>query len=401
MHLSINIIGDAFADIYCYLEGSIPKHGGDARLIQPMHTVAGGSGLNTATHISSLLRNFWNVAQSNSEEEGAPHNTSNVNLQTVINENDEYGKLIASHCKRVDHSFTLINRRVSSCAGCFFGTNEAVNQRQADEKSTGHCAVIVSQGDRSFMTHLGCMADFRGSHILTNFLDPRDNKQLDVISTLQHVHIAGYYNIEGFWNGELASKLSEMRDMQTRTKQRMTVSLVVQHDATEKWDGGLLNLLQYVDFLILSEVEAKSIAKYKCGDKKASDNNEALFFQHIALFFKKYRTYIIVTMGSKGAVALFNGTTIHLQRTTPEIANPADPTGAGDAFAAGFIHGYLKHQTESTGNSDGSSAITMEALKNGMQWACAVATCSVTVQGASVPVKKETIIRMLKGIVQQ
>ncbi|KAL7543615.1 hypothetical protein ACHAXR_012921 [Thalassiosira sp. AJA248-18] len=249
MHLSINIIGDAFADIYCYLEGKMPELGGDARLVQPMHTVAGGSALNTATHLSSLLRQFW-------MNESIPR-TSNVNLQTVINENDEYGKMIVAHVNR--HQFTLSNRRVSNHPSCYLGTNEAVLQRQEGEKSTGHCAVIVSQGDRSFMTHLGCIADFRGSHILTNFLDPRDNNG-DPAN--HHVHIAGYYNISGFWDGELERKLAEMRQIQTKSQQRMTISLVVQHDATEKWNGGLLSLLQYVDFLILSEVEAKSISLY-------------------------------------------------------------------------------------------------------------------------------------------
>ncbi len=89
MHLSIEVIGDAFADIYCYLEADMPKHGGDSRLREPIHTVAGGSGLNTATHVSSLLSQFWR------NEIADKPRTSNVSLQAVINENDEHGSLIA------------------------------------------------------------------------------------------------------------------------------------------------------------------------------------------------------------------------------------------------------------------------------------------------------------------
>ena len=56
-HLSVSIIGDAFADLFCFLgDSALPKPGGDARLTQPIRTVAGGSGLNTATHLSSLGR---------------------------------------------------------------------------------------------------------------------------------------------------------------------------------------------------------------------------------------------------------------------------------------------------------------------------------------------------------
>jgi len=228
MHLSINIIGDAFADIYCYLEGDMPSRGGDARLTQPIHKVPGGSGLNTATHLSSLLSNF------------GVNNTSNINLQTVINENDEYGKLLSNHCQK--HNIRLINRRVSDIPACFFGTNESM-QSNNEATSTGHCAVIVSKGERSFMTHLGTINEFEGEHILTNFQD-LDSKSNTNTSVRQHAHIAGYFNITGFWDGKLKSKLEEM----LKANQNMTISLVPQHDATEHWGGGLLDLLQYIDF---------------------------------------------------------------------------------------------------------------------------------------------------------
>ena len=233
MHLSINIIGDAFADIYCYLEGDMPSHGGDARLTQPIHKVPGGSGLNTATHLSSLLCNFL----TNNDTSDKTDHTSNINLQTVINENDEYGKLLSNHCQK--HNIRLINRRVSNTPACFFGTNESM-QSNNGETSTGHCAVIVSKGERSFMTHLGTIGDFEGEHILTNFQD-LDSKSNTNNSSV-HAHIAGYFNISGFWDGKLKSKLVEMH----KANQNMTISLVPQHDATEQWDVGLLDLLQYL-----------------------------------------------------------------------------------------------------------------------------------------------------------
>ena len=352
----------------------MPEHGGDSRLVQPMHTVAGGSGLNTATHLSSLLRHFCT-------KDSADTRTSGVTLQTAINENDQYGKLILSHCKQ--HQFPLINRRVSTYPSCYFGTNEAASHR--GEKSTGHCAVIVSRGDRSFMTHIGCSEDFRGSHILTHQTDKNGTP------ARQWVHIAGYFNIRGFWNGELACKLEEMR----KTNQRLIISLVPQQDATDKWDGGLLDVLQYVDFLILNEVEAKSITKYQRGEN--DDTDEVKLFCHIAKFFcNSPQTCIIMTRGKKGAVGFIEREIIH-QRTSPEINNPTDPTGAGDAFAAGYVYGYLSHLTENEDKGD-DCMITKDAVKAAMQWACAVGTCSVNQQGASVPSNKESIERTLRTI---
>ena len=372
MHLSINIIGDAFADIYCYLEGDMPSHGGDARLTQPIHKVPGGSGLNTATHLSSLLSNF------------GVNNTSNINLQTVINENDEYGKLLSNHCQK--HNIRLINRRVSDTPACFFGTNESM-QSNNEATSTGHCAVIVSKGERSFMTHLGTIGEFEGEHILTNFKDLDSNSNTINTSVHQHAHIAGYFNITGFWDGKLKSKLVDMH----KANQNMTISLVPQHDATEQWDGELLDLLQYIDFLILSEVEAKGISNYN----NTSDNtSQSDLLDHIASFFEAYKVNVIVTLGSKGAVHIYNGDIIHQQETTP-ITNPIDPTGAGDSFAAGFLYGYLNYKTKEDTDTDSN-----EMIKLGMKYGCAVGTSSIMVQGASIPSERDSIEKILDSIPQ-
>lgn len=199
-----------------------------------------------------------------------------------------------------------------------------------------------------------------------------------------------------FWNGELAGKLAEMREIQSKTKQRLTISLVPQHDATNAWDGGLLSILQHIDFLVLNELETKSITKFKCED---SDEGEMKFIRHASEFFSQYnRTCFIVTRGSKGAIAIHGGQIIHQQTTSPEIDNPIDPTGAGDAFAAGFLHGYLSYQAQSE-NKD-PCVLSTDAVKTGMQWACAAGTCSVMVQGASVPSKKESIERILNNITE-
>ena len=372
MHLSINIIGDAFADIYCYLEGDMPSHGGDARLTQPIHKVPGGSGLNTATHLSSLLSNF------------GVNNTSNINLQTVINENDEYGKLLSNHCQK--HNIRLINRRVSDTPACFFGTNESM-QSNNEATSTGHCAVIVSKGERSFMTHLGTIGEFEGEHILTNFKDLDSNSNTINTSVHQHAHIAGYFNITGFWDGKLKSKLVDMH----KANQNMTISLVPQHDATEQWDGELLDLLQYIDFLILSEVEAKGISNYN----NTSDNtSQSDLLDHIASFFEAYKVNVIVTLGSKGAVHIYNRDIIHQQETTP-IVNPIDPTGAGDSFAAGFLYGYLNYKTKEDTDTDSN-----EMIKLGMKYGCAVGTSSIMVQGASIPSERDSIEKILDSIPQ-
>lgn len=362
----------------------MPTHGGDARLTQPVHTVAGGSGLNTATHLSSLLRHFW-VESIDGTDQGTFH----VSLQTAINENDVHGRLIVDHAR--EHQFSLINRRVSNQPSCFLNFNNSTNvHRRSGEKSTGHCAVIVSKGDRSFMTHLGCMEDFEGSHILAQSIDPNGGN--NNVSSRRHVHISGYYNLAGFWNGKLANSLEDIKKVRGTDENPITISLVTQQDATATWDGGLVEVLQHVDFLILSEVEAQNIICFK--GESEGDGKMPTLLESVADFFneKSPQTYVIVTLGAKGAALLFGRRCI-LSQVTTEVDCPVDPTGAGDSFAAGFIYGFLSC-SEKTKEST-TKSITDEALRKGLKWGCANGTCSVMVQGASVPSSKHSIVQIL------
>ncbi len=358
----ISIVGDAFADVYCYLDDETPQVivGGDARLSQPMTTRAGGSGMNTSTHLCSLINNF-----SISDD-----TTFQVNFQTVINENDEYGKLLASHAR--SHGFTLLNRRVSDYPSCFFGTGEETRLLSSGGKSSGHCAVIVAKGERSFMTHLGCLDDFRGSHIIN-----------ESMNDLHHIHVSGYFNIPGFWNGELRNKLAEIK----QTSKEITISLVPQHDATETWDGGLLDVLQHVDFLILSEVEAKGITNYY------HDSESQTFFEYAATYFhdKCPNTHVIVTLGPEGCVHIYNGATDKVETVKKE---PIDPTGAGDAFAAGFIYGFLGYEAQNKDNCE----INTHALRMSMLWGCASGCCCVMIDGASLPPEKRILEQALTDV---
>ncbi|KAL7501276.1 hypothetical protein ACHAWT_011081 [Skeletonema menzelii] len=358
----ISIVGDAFADIYCYLEEETPHVvvGGDARLSQPMTTRAGGSGINTTTHLCSLINNFGINDDA----------TFQVNFQTVINENDAYGKLLASHAK--SHGFNLLNRRVSDYPSCFFGSSE--ESIISGGKSSGHCAVIVAKGERSFMTHLGCLEDFRGSHIL--------DESINAHNDLKHVHVSGYFNIPGFWNGELKNKLAEIK----KRNEAITISLVPQHDASENWDGGLLDVLEHVDFLILSEVEAKGIIKH-------TNSAAQSFLECAATFFheKCPNTHVIVTLGSDGCVHAYEGA---MEKVETVKKDPIDPTGAGDAFTAGFLYGFLGYMAQ---NKD-KSVVKSHALKMSMLWGCASGCCCVMLDGASLPPEKEIMEKVLKDI---
>ena len=49
---------------------------------------------------------------------------------------------------------------------------------------------------------------------------------------------------------------------------------------------------------------------------------------------------VITTLGAKGSIIETRKEAIHIKPAKPK--NTSDPTGAGDAYRAGFLAGYLK-----------------------------------------------------------
>ena len=88
-----------------------------------------------------------------------------------------------------------------------------------------------------------------------------------------------------------------------------------------------LNLVKNkLDITFANEQEIKSLIETK-------DFNEVINFS------KKLNKLVIVTRGEKGAVAV-NGNEV-VESDVQKNLKIVDLTGAGDLFAAGFLHGYI------------------------------------------------------------
>lgn len=353
-----------------------------------MIPVAGGSGLNTATHLSALIRYF--------DSEGT--GSIDVNLQTCLNESDHYGQIITNHAKQ--HEFQLLNcsrRRI----------NEGVDK---DPLATGHCVVFVEKGQRRFATHLGTMSVFKASDTMLHELVGYRTADPRFINHHHHIHIAGFYNIPGFAeNGNLKKRLKLIREKRRAMSTESailttTISLVSQYDATEEWDGGLLTeVLPLVDFFILNSLEAAKLTGIDINEKDfGSDVERNDNLVKLADFFWETspQTYVIVTLGEFGAVCLFMGEIIATVNAPIRIKKPLDTTGAGDGFAAGFIFGAMDwrrskdHENCSEIGSSLQGAWT-GAIVEGMWCGCATGTSCVQVLGASIPPSRESLEMLL------
>ncbi|GAX09974.1 hypothetical protein FisN_11Lh035 [Fistulifera solaris] len=354
-HRFLHILGDAFVDHFCFLDGDWPEKGGDALLTQPIRSYAGGSSVNTATHYQSL------VTQSSTTTTPAP-----LKLHTVLNEHDSFGQLLLEHAQQ--HNFALINCR-----------------RPSDTASTGHCIAIVSKGERTFMTHPGCVHHFTAKDVS---IEPIIQHDGDV-----HIHVAGYFNITGFWHGTLRDLLQTIRS--ERTKQyplySTTISLVTQHDVSNQWDGGIDEVVSCLDFIIVNELEANRIMQRGRKDESIPPCNYDPLPDWLSFWSPlNPKACIVVTRGSEGAVAFRNGTVLASLRPAVPV-QLVDPTGAGDAFAAGFLYGIWSEHDNDSNKTNHQNVLSAQDIANGLQWGCAVGTASVKVRGASVPCHIESI----------
>jgi sugar/nucleoside kinase (ribokinase family) len=396
--VTFHVIGDAYVDFFSFLDGDWPESGGDSRLGEPVKCYAGGSSVNTATHLKALITNF--TASPKPE----------VVLHTVLNPGDQYGQMLMDHTTK--HGIPVDNCK-----------------REGDSATTGHCIAIVSGGERSFMTHQGVVENFTA--------DDLDVEEIASTPTHLHLHIAGFFNIPGFWNGRLQRKLEAIR--QTRKERfpdkNTTISLVTQHDATKEWDGGLSELFPLLDFVLMNDLEARSIIKSERRRNHSSNGSNGLEskFEHEHLEWADYygglhtTSKTIVTRGEKGSVAL-RGKKI-LSKQKPIVMNSIDPTGAGDSFTAGFLFGLWSWKlgvlggppgttaspstttgasqptgqarphratsprgTEGDGdNDDDEDTWPIEAIEEGMRWGVSLASAAVMIRGASVPPDRSEI----------
>jgi sugar/nucleoside kinase (ribokinase family) len=106
----------------------------------------------------------------------------------------------------------------------------------------------------------------------------------------------------------------------------LTVSLDTNDDPDDRWEGGLLEALRYVDIFLPNEREVKLAAG-------AEDMETAI------LRLADIVPLVVVKLGPEGALA---------QQGTKRFTSPArmvetvDAVGAGDSFDAGFLHHYLR-----------------------------------------------------------
>jgi sugar/nucleoside kinase (ribokinase family) len=175
---------------------------------------------------------------------------------------------------------------------------------------TGTCLILITpDAERTMVTYLGI-----AGKINENDIDEKAIKESEMI------FLEGY-----LWDkGEPKSAFNKAMSF-SRTK---AMSLSDQF-CVERHKNDFLDLVKNkLDIIFANEQEIKSLI-------------DAKDFGDVVEFGKQIGKILIITRGEKGSVAIKNKEVIECKSKTD--LKIVDLTGAGDLFAAGFLHGFINN----------------------------------------------------------
>ena len=180
--------------------------------------------------------------------------------------------------------------------------------KKKEELPTGTCLILVTpDSERTMCTFLGTAGKINENDVSSN-----------AIQKSEMVFLEGYLWDEG------EPKKAFDKAINNANKVAMSLSDLF---CVDRHKPHFLNLVKNkLDITFANEQEIISLI-------------EAKNFNEVISFSKQLNKLVIVTRGEKGAVAI-NGDEV-VESNVQKNLKIVDLTGAGDLFAAGFLHGYI------------------------------------------------------------
>jgi len=180
--------------------------------------------------------------------------------------------------------------------------------KKKEELPTGTCLILVTpDSERTMCTFLGTAGKINENDVNS-----------DAIKKSEIIFLEGYLWDEG------EPKKAFDKAINNANKVAMSLSDLF---CVDRHKPHFLNLVKNkLDITFANEQEISSLI-------------EAKNFSEVVNFSKQLNKLVIVTRGEKGAVAV-NGDEV-VESDIQKNLKIVDLTGAGDLFAAGFLHGYI------------------------------------------------------------
>ena len=209
-------------------------------------------------------------------------------------------------------------------------TNEKVKycyQKKKETIPTGTCLILITpDSERTMCTFLGIAGKVSDKDIDEN-----------AVKNSELIFLEGY-----LWDeGKPKSAFDKAMSLSKKTAMSLSDKFCV--DRHKKSFLDLVN--NKLDITFANEQEIISLI-------------DAKNFNEVILFAKQLKKLIVITRSNKGSIAIQNNEVIECY--SQKNLKIVDLTGAGDLFAAGFLHGYVNNFT------------VKESLKKGTEMASKV-----------------------------
>ena len=180
--------------------------------------------------------------------------------------------------------------------------------KKEEELPTGTCLILITpDSERTMCTFLGTAGKINENDVSS-----------DVIKKCEIIFLEGYLWDEG--------EPKKAFDKAINSANKVAMSLSDQF-CVDRHKPHFLNLVKNkLDITFANEQEITSLI-------------EAKNFDEVINFSKQLNRLVVVTRGEKGAVAINGGEIV--ESDIHKNLKIVDLTGAGDLFAAGFLHGYI------------------------------------------------------------
>ena len=182
--------------------------------------------------------------------------------------------------------------------------------KKKEELPTGTCLILVTpDSERTMCTYLGTAGKINENDVNT-----------EVIKQSEMIFLEGY-----LWDEGEPKKAFE-KAINSANKVAMSLS---DQFCVDRHKSHFLDLVKHkLDITFANEQEMMSLI-------------DAKDFKDVINFGKNLKKLLVITRGEKGAISI-NGEEI-VENGIEKNLNVTDLTGAGDLFAAGFLHGNLNN----------------------------------------------------------
>jgi fructokinase len=183
-------------------------------------------------------------------------------------------------------------------------------KKKEEVSPTGTCLILITpDAERTMVTFLG----------IAGKINEKDINE-KAVKESEMIFLEGYLWDEG------EPKSAFDKAMSLSNKKAMSLS---DQFCVERHKANFLNLVKNkLDITFANEQEIKSLI-------------DASSFDEVITFSKQVGKLIVITRGEKGSIAIRNNEIVEC-KSKPDL-KILDLTGAGDLFAAGFLHGFINN----------------------------------------------------------